>query len=94
MCFNKRVVGGLAVVALGVLLFYPKALGAALPVLVLAACPLSMIFMMRRSDGAQCATRQTDSGIARPADEEIRELRDEINILRAELRLRDGEPRH
>lgn len=46
MCFNKKVIAGLAVVGVGVLVFWPSTFGAALPLLVLAACPLSMLLMM------------------------------------------------
>ena len=44
-CINRKVVAGLAVVA--VILLAPSLVGAVLPVLLLAACPLSMLFMMR-----------------------------------------------
>lgn len=45
-CFNPKVLVGLAVVAIGVAIFEPKALVAALPLLLIAACPLSMVAMM------------------------------------------------
>lgn len=45
-CFNPKVLLGLAVVALAVAVFAPKALVVALPLLIIAACPLSMILMM------------------------------------------------
>lgn len=45
-CLNWKVVAGLTVVGLGVWLVAPGAIGAALPFLVLLACPLSMIVMM------------------------------------------------
>ncbi len=47
MCMNWKVVGGLAVIGLGVWAIAPNLIGAAAPLLLLAACPLSMIFMMR-----------------------------------------------
>lgn len=47
-CLNPKVLLGLAVVAIGVAIFAPKALVGALPLLLIAACPLSMIFMMGR----------------------------------------------
>ena len=60
MCLNWKVVAGLAVAGLGVALLAPNALGAALPLLVLAACPLSMLVMMGAMGGmgrkrGQCA---------------------------------------
>lgn len=45
-CFNPKVLIGLGVIAVGFLLFAPKAFFAALPLLILAACPLSMVVMM------------------------------------------------
>lgn len=47
MCFNWKVLAGLA--AVGVALFFivsPQVAVAALPLLLLAACPLSMVLMM------------------------------------------------
>ena len=60
MCFDKRVVIGLGVVALGFLAVSPRSLGAVAPLLMMAACPLSMIFMMRTMnlDGASCGADQ------------------------------------
>jgi len=46
-CFDRRVLIGLGVVAAGVLLLRPSAFATALPVLVLAICPLSMLLMLR-----------------------------------------------
>lgn len=47
MCIDKRVVAG--VVAAGLLLWWlrPEAISAALPFLILAICPLSMLMMMK-----------------------------------------------
>lgn len=99
-CFNKRVLIGLGVVALAVLAVSPRLFGAALPLLILAACPLSMVLMMRRMDHSRegggagasasgsCGTRAGHSD----QDAEVRELQEEVNRLRAELRLH-GEDR-
>lgn len=46
MCMNWKVVAGLAVIGLGIWVFDPKLLGAALPLLAIAICPLSMLGMM------------------------------------------------
>lgn len=45
-CLNPKVLIGLAIVASSVALFAPNLLVAALPLLLLAACPLSMVLMM------------------------------------------------
>lgn len=50
-CLNWKVIGGLAVVGLGIWLIAPNLLVAALPILVIAACPLSMLLMMRGMEG-------------------------------------------
>ena len=46
MCWNWKVLAGLAAVAVAMYLVAPNAILAALPLLVLLACPLSMVAMM------------------------------------------------
>ena len=46
-CLNPKVVVGLIAVGVAIYLVAPGLVLAALPLLVLAACPLSMFFMMR-----------------------------------------------
>lgn len=46
-CLNWKVIGGLTVLGLGLWSVAPNLLVAGLPLLLLAACPLSMMFMMR-----------------------------------------------
>ncbi len=64
MCLNKRVLVGLGVAALGVLAVSPRLFGAVAPLLIVAACPLSMVFMMRAmnrpGEGASCGTTSQD----------------------------------
>lgn len=45
MCLNWKVLATLAVVGLGIVVIAPGAAWAALPLLLLAACPISMIVM-------------------------------------------------
>jgi hypothetical protein len=59
MCLNWKVVIGLAIVALIVLVLAPQFILGALPLLIVAACPLSMLFMMRGMRGMQ-------NGMSRP----------------------------
>lgn len=68
MCINKNVVAGLAVVALGIWWMAPEAIGAALPFLLLAICPLSMLFMMKAMNnmGGQQQAQQTGDASAQP----------------------------
>ena len=81
MCLNWKVLAGLGLVAVGVGVYRPGLLGAALPILLLAACPLSMLWMMRtmsHSEGA--ASRTPTPGIA----DDPAELRTRMNLLAAE----------
>jgi hypothetical protein len=57
ICLNWKVVAGLAGVGLGIWVVAPTLVWAALPVLVVLACPLSMLFMMRGMGSGQCATQ-------------------------------------
>ncbi|MFP5326829.1 MAG: DUF2933 domain-containing protein [Acidimicrobiia bacterium] len=104
MCFDKRVLVGLGVVAVALLAFAPQTLGAAAPFLVMAACPLSMVVMMRAMNGRdRCVTPETQHTSAAPvadtspapthvdAEPRLRELEEEVNRLRAELSLRSEE---
>ncbi|HEY9555831.1 MAG TPA: DUF2933 domain-containing protein [Acidimicrobiales bacterium] len=81
MCFNKKVVAALAIVALTIYLFVPNLVAAAIPLLILAACPLSMVLMMRmmsRSDeGSGGSSSRADT------DDELSQLRAEVATLRA-----------
>lgn len=56
VCLDKRVVGGLVVVGVGAWLLAPRFLIGILPLLVLAACPLSMVVMLRGMARGQCAS--------------------------------------
>lgn len=47
MCFNKKVIGALIAVALGLVAFNPGLALRLMPVLLMAACPLSMLAMSR-----------------------------------------------
>lgn len=89
MCLNKNVIAGLAVVGAGVLLFAPKAIGAVLPLLFLAACPLSMIFMMRgMASGGSCSKGDKQQP-QRATMDEIAALRAELQHLRTEQARRE-----
>ena len=53
MKINVKVVAALAAVALAIYLVVPNLFYAALPLLILAACPLSMFLMMRMMSGSK-----------------------------------------
>lgn len=91
LCLNWKVIGGLGVVALGVVVVLPQLALAVLPVLVIAACPLSCLFMMRgmgRGSSCQTSTGSTTAGqmpgAALNDGERIAQLQAEIRRLRAE----------
>ena len=51
MCLNPWVIAGLVAVAVGIYLYSPGLALAALPFLIFAACPLSMLVMMKMMMG-------------------------------------------
>lgn len=59
-CLDRRVLAVLGLVALATAFLAPRALGAALPVLLVAACPLSMVVMaVAMSRGSTPAARSS-----------------------------------
>jgi hypothetical protein len=86
-CWNKKTLGIVAVGALAVLAFAPSAFGRALPFLLMAACPLGMLFMARGAAGACRSGNErpgTREGAAPAAAEaEIARLHQEVERLRA-----------
>ena len=83
MCINKRVVVGLAAIALVVFALSPRLLAGLAPVLIVAVCPLSMLLMMRGMTG-----RDQEAPSAAGDDRQLRELEEEVNRLKVELALR------
>lgn len=92
MCLNKKVLAGLGIVAVGLLLLKPAWMVAALPLLILALCPLSMIFMMRGkgkmgSQGSSCSTgagrQKTSASTTSETDQQIADLQAELRSLKA-----------
>lgn len=53
MCLNWKVLAGLAAVGVGVYAFAPGLFAAAVPLLLLAVCPLSMVAMMAAMNGGK-----------------------------------------
>jgi hypothetical protein len=74
MCLNWKVLASLAAVGVGVYLFVPGLLAEAVPILLLAVCPLSMLLMlwdMQHTQGQQ-TPQEPDVGLIR--EERIGEL--------------------
>ncbi len=88
MCLNWKVIGGLAVVGLGVWAVAPNLVWAAAPLLLVAACPLSMLFMMRGRPSSQCASQP--QRVSQPAragstpDEQLAELKGQLATTHAQ----------
>lgn len=88
-CMNWKVIGGLAALGLGIWAFAPNLVRAALPLLVLAACPLSMVLMMRgmRGQNGGSCSRQEAHAEARGAsakDYPLADLKARMAALHAE----------
>ena len=80
-CADWRVVAILVTVGAGVAVFAPNLIAAAIPVLLVAVCPLSMLVMMRAMGGQQSnASPRLDLGaVDRPA-----QLREQLAANRLE----------
>lgn len=79
-CLNPKVIGGLALVAVGVLIVSPHAFGRALPLLLGLICPLSMVGMVvMMARGAKAGPPSTDD------QEAVSDRRAEVARLRAEV---------
>ncbi len=87
MGMNWKIVGGAVTVALGVVLFAPGRFAAVAPLLIFAACPLSMLVMMRRM---HAPAPLSETGEVNQA--EIERLRSEVEALRLQ-RVRDVDGR-
>jgi L-asparagine transporter-like permease len=81
-CLNWKVIAALAAVGIGLYVLAPGLAGAALPLLVVAACPLSMLLMMRAM-GSMGSCKPEDDTTSANADE-LAQLRAEVAALRAE----------
>lgn len=88
MCFNWKVLAGLAVVGVGIWIIAPNLAGAALPFLFVLACPLSMLLMMRGMQGGQCGARPVE--LSRPVsnaltrEEQLAELKSQLATLQTQ----------
>ncbi len=92
MCLNWKVVAGLAVVGLIVGVVAPRLLLGAIPLLILAACPLSMLFMMGGMRGNRGNQNASQSAQVSPSqiggttrEEQIEKLRAQMASTQAQL---------
>ncbi len=84
-CFNWKVIAALGAIGIGLYALAPGAAVAAVPLLVLAACPLSMLLMMRAMGSMGSCKTKDDS---RPNADELAQLRAEVAALQAERQSR------
>ena len=84
MCFNWTVLVGLGAVAAGVLIFAPQAALAALPLLLLAACPLSMVVMMFAMRGM--GSKNQNAELSASPDPSVESLRTRLAAVKDEER--------
>lgn len=90
MCMNWKVAVGLAAVGVGILVVAPRLSVAALPLLFMAACPLSMLFMMggkkkgMSAQGGSCSVEPQPRDERRPASM-AGEPAERVEALRSEL---------
>ena len=84
-CFNWKVIAALAAIGIGLYALVPGAAAAAVPLLILAVCPLYMMLMMRAMGSrGSCTTKDDDETNA----DEVAQLRAEVSALRAERQSR------
>ena len=83
-CLNWKVVAGPAAAGVGIYVFAPGVAAFALPLLIVAVCPLSMLLMMRAMGpmGSSKTTDGTDDAA------EVARLRAEVATLRADRQSR------
>lgn len=80
MCLNWKVIAGVAVATAGLFVFAPELAAAALPFLVLAICPLSMIAMAAMMNGGKgksetaCSAGSANAGPSRPGGTPVAQL--------------------
>ena len=85
-CLNWKVVAGVGAVAMAVLVLAPSAVVTALPLLILAICPLSMIAMMVAMRGMGGSKSEAPASPSQPQlKERLAQLAAEQRQLEAQL---------
>ncbi|MDQ2911920.1 MAG: DUF3375 domain-containing protein [Chloroflexota bacterium] len=85
MCFDPRVLGGLALVGVGIWLVAPQLVAPALPILVILVCPLSMLLMARMMGTSMNRSTLSPGERLAALEHEQARLDGEIASTRAEL---------
>lgn len=88
MCLDRRVLAGLALIAIAIWVLAPQYVLAALPLLLFAACPLSMVvmaWMMRGHQASPTAVSADPQARIAELEHERSRLGDEIARARAQV---------
>lgn len=85
MCLNWKVITGVALVGVGLFVYAPDLAAAALPFLVLAICPLSMVLMMGAMNGMGGDSEAGD-GCAMSGQKQPEHREDQLARLEAQQR--------
>jgi hypothetical protein len=84
MCLNWKVLGGLAVVGLVIWVLAPELLARAVPVLIFAVCPLSMLMMMRGMQDSEHGAGRPHAAASSGSGGRIAELKDQLARVQAQ----------
>ena len=84
MCLNWKVIAGLALVGVALFAYAPGLAAAALPFLVLAICPISMIFMMKAMNGGVGGDSKPNQGRAMSGEEQPEGHQGQLDLLKAQ----------
>lgn len=79
-CLNWKVIGAVAAIGIAVYALAPGVTAGAVPLLVLAVCPLSMLLMMRAMGSMGSRTSERETGDR----DEVARLRAEVDARRAD----------
>ncbi len=89
-CYDWRVLTALGVLGIGIYVVAPGLIAAAIPLLVLAVCPLSMLLMMKAMSGQQPSSGRAAEPIGEAREtvlrQELMELERRQEQLSGELR--------
>lgn len=96
MCLNPKVMAGLAAAGIAIWMFAPGWFAAALPILFLAICPLSMLLMMkmmmpRSQDAEPAGASAVSTGDAEQLEAQLESLRTQQAALANQLAIRRRE---
>ena len=98
MCLNWKVITALVAVGVGLFVFSPTLAVAALPFLLLALCPLAMLFMMRsmnnmgNSSQPDAAGAMGDNRKPQNREEELAHLEAQQQELASKIATLEAEP--